>query len=296
MVSLRGDTVFAMEPFIGTEAVRAGALTRSALRRDYRAIHPNVYLPKGAQPGLITRAKAAWLWTGRQGVVAGLAAAAFHLIGIDTSTVELIGAARRPRPGVVIRQERIEDDEIEQRNGLRVTCAARTALDLARHLPRVRALAHLDRLAAGVGLTHVEITEIAARYGGARGIIQARELIPLMDAGSASSGESELRLSLCDSGLRPPATNIMVGDEDFAVRVPMGWPHLRVGVWFEPDPYLCSDAVVRDIHAMDLLALNDWLMVTVVPQHIARRQVVRRVRRALNHRMLRSQQLAGDRA
>lgn len=286
-----------MDPFIGTEAVSAGWVTRSTLRRDYRAIYPNVYLPKDGRADLRTRAKAAWLWTGRRAVIAGLAAASFHVTGIDEDApVELIGAARRPRPGVIVRQERIGDDEIEERHGLRVTNAARTALDLSRHLPRGRALAHLDKLAAGTRVSHDEVAALADRYKGARGVVQSRELIALMDPGSASDKESELRLLLSDSGLRPPATNIVVGDENFGVRVPMGWPRLRVGVWFEPDPYLCSDAVVRDINAADLLALNDWLMITVLPQHIVRRQVVRRVRRALWHQMDRLQRIAADRA
>ncbi|EKF22630.1 hypothetical protein C731_3370 [Mycolicibacterium hassiacum DSM 44199] len=86
-------------PFIGTEALAAGALTRYELRRYYRAPVPNVYIDKRVTPSLRDRTVAAWLWTGRDGVVAGRAAAALHGVDWidDTVPVELIwaNAARR---------------------------------------------------------------------------------------------------------------------------------------------------------------------------------------------------------
>ena len=40
------------QPFIGSEALQAGALNRYELRRYYRAIMPNVYLDKRIDPSL----------------------------------------------------------------------------------------------------------------------------------------------------------------------------------------------------------------------------------------------------
>ena len=42
-------------PFIGTEALASGALTRSQLRWNYDALHPDVYLAKGARRDLWTQ-------------------------------------------------------------------------------------------------------------------------------------------------------------------------------------------------------------------------------------------------
>lgn len=47
------------EPFIGSEAVAAGHLTRYELRRYYRAIMPNIYLDKRVEPTLYQRTVAA---------------------------------------------------------------------------------------------------------------------------------------------------------------------------------------------------------------------------------------------
>lgn len=52
---------------MGSEAVRSGRLTAYALRTRYVAIHPDVYLPRGAQLTPLVRAQASWLWTGRRG-------------------------------------------------------------------------------------------------------------------------------------------------------------------------------------------------------------------------------------
>jgi hypothetical protein len=60
------------QPFIGSEALAAGIVTRHELRRYYRAVMPNVYLDKRVDPSLRDRTVAAWLWSRRQAVVAGL--------------------------------------------------------------------------------------------------------------------------------------------------------------------------------------------------------------------------------
>ena len=64
----------APQPFIGSEALTAGVLTRHELRRYYRAIMPNVYLNKRVEPTLRQRTTAAWLWSRREAVIAGAAA------------------------------------------------------------------------------------------------------------------------------------------------------------------------------------------------------------------------------
>ena len=131
-------TIASMWPIVGTEAVATGALTRGALRWRYTAVHPNIYLPKDARRDLFTNTVAAWLWTGRKGIVAGRAAAALHGVQWieDTVPIELIARHGRRQPGVVVRDEQIGDDEVCEVGELLVTTPARTALDLARHLPR----------------------------------------------------------------------------------------------------------------------------------------------------------------
>ena len=67
-------------------------------------MHPGVYIPKDAERTLHANIIAAWLWTGRKGVIAGRAAAALHgAKWIDASTpIEVIAEHTRGRKGVIV--------------------------------------------------------------------------------------------------------------------------------------------------------------------------------------------------
>lgn len=65
-------------PFLGTQALATGALTRGQLRWNYRAILPNVYVRADTPVSLDDRIVAAWLWSGKRAVIAGRSAAALH--------------------------------------------------------------------------------------------------------------------------------------------------------------------------------------------------------------------------
>lgn len=221
-----------MYPFIGTEALAAGELTRGQLRWNYEALHPNVYLGKDQRQTLDTSAYAAWLWSGRKGIVAGLAAARLHGVASfgNPSSIELIAGHARARPGIVVRAERIGDDEVTTYGSLRVTTPAPTALDMARHLPRDTAVQYLDELARKTPLTRAETADLLDRYRGAPGTAQARTALSLMDGGSKSPRETRLRLLLVDCGVPTPRTDIVIGDERGTAVIAMGWEKAKVGV------------------------------------------------------------------
>ncbi|CAM4461708.1 hypothetical protein MB901379_04034 [Mycobacterium basiliense] len=124
------------DPFIGSEATRQGTLTRRQLRTGFRAIYPDIYLARHTAPSLRLRSEAAWLWSGRRGVLAGLAAAAPH--GSDwideNEPVELIWRNQHAPAGVVVRNQRLAEDEVTRVAELPVTALPRTAFDLARLL------------------------------------------------------------------------------------------------------------------------------------------------------------------
>ena len=109
--------------FVGSQAVLQGKLSRYQLRTGYRAIHPNIYLPFWAAPSLRQRSEAAWLWTGRRGVLAGLAAAALHGSNWidDDEPVDLIWRNLHPPAGVITRNQRLDGDEITHVARLPVT-------------------------------------------------------------------------------------------------------------------------------------------------------------------------------
>jgi hypothetical protein len=119
------------EPFIGSEALAAGAFTKAQLATRCRRLFPDVYVQRDVDVDARSRAKAGWLWTGRRGVVAGFAAAALHGSKWvdDARVVELIHNNRRSPAGIQTHRDHIEEDEIGVVAGVSVTSPVRTALD-----------------------------------------------------------------------------------------------------------------------------------------------------------------------
>ena len=275
--------------FIGSEALKAGRLTRSQLRWNYTAIHPDVYIERGIERTLEVNTRAAALWV-PDGVVTGRAAAALHGADFidDDVPIEIIGPSRRARSGIIIREERISPDEISMVQGISVTTPIRTALDLARYHPRITAIEHLDALAAATGIEPLSILELAGRYPGARGIRRARHTLPLLDAGSQSPRESWLRILLIDHGYPRPETQIMVTDGLSTAFVDMGWRDLRIGLEYDGDQHRSDrNQFVKDIGRLEMLAMLDWLIIRVVKEH-SRAYIAARVHDAFQHRLAKS--------
>ncbi len=218
--------------FIGSEAIASGALTRGQLRWNYRAMFPDVYVAKSATPQLADHVVGAWLWSQRRGVIAGVAAAMIHGANRfdEAAKVELIWRCARPPRGIIVRNERIRSDEIVDIDGIPVTTPERTALDLARYLPRDAAVSHLDALANVAGISTPDVLPLVDRYPGARGLRQAYVALSLMDGGSSSAWQSQLRLALVDCGLPAPKTHIRVTDGIATAFVDMGYEKPMVGV------------------------------------------------------------------
>src|SRR3954453_21370242 len=108
------------EPFIGSEAIASGALTAYALRSRFVAIYPDVYLSSDTKMTASVRGKAAWLWSGRRGVVAGRSAAALHgAKWVEArKPAELLWPNRRPPNGIRTWSDTRSDDEIELIDGM----------------------------------------------------------------------------------------------------------------------------------------------------------------------------------
>ena len=281
-------TIEGVDPFIGTEAVASGELTRGQLRWNYVAVHPNVNLAKDQERTLLTNAHAAWLWTGRSGIVAGRAAAGLHGVGgiADATPIELIAGHSRRRRGIVVRSERIDDDEVRRFGSFRMTTAARTALDLGRRLPRDVAVRHLDELARATGTNYHQVAELLDRYGGARGVPRARTALWLMDGGSGSGDETRLRLILVDGGLPRPRTGIVVGEGLDTAVIDMGWDDVKVGVSMYDGSRREGCAAVQHTQRQDVVQRSGWIEIQVAD--LNRPSSIRcRARDALRRRGLR---------
>lgn len=275
-------------PLIGSEALASGALNRHQLRTRYRPICPNVYGLSHVQPSLEGRIKAAWLWSHRQGVIAGLAASALHGSRWidDDIRVELIHANPRAPRGVKTRRDRLLDDEIELRGELTVTSPARTAFDIGRRLDRDRAIAHIDALSRATDVKVAEVEAVAARHAGVRGLRRLETVLALVDSGAQSPKETWLRLLVIRCGLPKPQTQIPVRSDDGLplAYLDLGWPELRVAVEYDGDQHRTDRRqYIKDIRRYEMLERMGWIIVRVVAEdHPA--DIIRRIRRAIELR------------
>src|ERR1700742_4185416 len=119
-------------PFLGLQAVRRGELSSWRLLRDYRSVYRNVYLSKQATPTALTRARAAWLWSGGDATLTGLSAAA--VLGtkwLDADEpAELCRPNRHAPSGIVVHSYDLSAREIHTVSGIRITTPERTAFDI----------------------------------------------------------------------------------------------------------------------------------------------------------------------
>lgn len=276
------------QPFIGSEAVAARALTRHALRRGFVALHQDVYVAKGTAISPIVRAKASWLRSRRRGILAGFSASALHgARWIDAARpATIIDSNRRRTRGIRVWADRIEDDEICVIEGMRVTTPARTALDLACRYPVDTAIVAVDALARATHLKMSDVELLVDRYRGRHGIRNARVALDLVDAGAESPQETRLRLLLIRAGFPRPQTQIPVYNE-FGVLVAeldMGWEEIKVAAEYEGDHHRTNPTVfTKDIRRYDDVTELGWIDIRVTARDtdgdIIRRVAVARARR-----------------
>lgn len=274
-------------PFIGSEAVASGRLRRCQLRSRYRAVLPDVYAERDVTLTLRQRTEAAWLWSLRRGIVAGLSAAAWHgSRWVDQqSPIELIWQNTRPPSGIRTYDVRLAPQDHSLVAGLAVTTPRRTAFDIGRRKPLGTAVAHLDSLMRATAVTVDEVDALAQQHRGARGLRQLETAMQLVDAGSQSPRETALRLLLIRAGLPRPTTQIRVTtDQGQLYYLDMGWQHLMVAVEYDGEHHRVDRwQYTRDNHRREALERLGWIVIRVTVTDRPE-QVVARVRDALEYR------------
>jgi len=148
--------------------------------------------------------------------------------------------------------------------GVHVTSMERTALDCARWLPRLEAVAAADQFLR-LGVRQGALARRAAALCGQRNARRLREIIELADPGAASPGESWTRTRIVDAGLPRPATQIAVpGPEGRALAVDLGDAELKVGVEYDGEVFHTGpDAKVHDAARRAWLRRQGWHLTVV---------------------------------
>lgn len=255
-------------PFLGSEALAAGVLTRHRLRTKYSALYPDVYLPRGTEITALLRANAAWLWTRRRGVLAGRSAAALHgAKWVDArSPAQVLCSTRRPPIGVETWHGVVAEDELSVIEGIAVTTPARTALDIACRVPVDAAVPAIDALARATRLKIVDIGALVQAHKGMRGIRRARLALSLADTGAESPRESWLRLLVVRAGFPRPRTQIPVHNEYgvLIAVIDMGWEHLKIALDYEGDHHRTDRRQFNhDIRRAEALRGLGWIQIRV---------------------------------
>ena len=211
---------------------------RGAIRRVVRG----VWVSTGVPDSIELRAQALRLVLPESAVVTDRVAAWLHGVPIlpRTSFDELPRIAVFQRSGTRVRRNDVDggtrqlnDFDVVEIEGVRVTSPLRTALDLGRLLWRFDALAALDGFLR-IGVAHAVMLAELERFKGYRGVIQLRSLVPIADGRSESPGESALRLHWYDAGLPRPELQWWVYDGEVArYRLDLALPEIRYAVEYD---------------------------------------------------------------
>lgn len=125
--------------------------------------------------------------------------------------------------------------------GVKVTTPLRTALDLACRLGRYPGIAAVDALARMHALHPDDLQRELLRFRRRRGVVQARELISLVDPRSESTGESMMRLVIHDEGIDLPDLQVWVeGEHGSWLRLDMAYPSLLIAVEYDGEEFHTS--------------------------------------------------------
>lgn len=126
--------------------------------------------------------------------------------------VHVLDPGLRMRPSAELMVHQRIGAPLERIHGRLATAPAWTAVELARALPRPRALAVLDAVLFKRRCTTADLSNAIDEQKGRRGIVKVRELLPYADGRAESPMESEARLVFIDGGLPMPELQYEIVD------------------------------------------------------------------------------------
>lgn len=218
-------------------------------------------------PDLAGRLDALDLFVGRPVVACmGTAAALYGFDFENTTSVHVLdpGVRLRSKVGLTVHQR--TGAPLRRVAGRLVTSPAWTAVEVARQLPRPRALAVLDGALASGLCTHDDLERAVWEQVGRRGIVRVRDLLPFADGRAESAMESEARLVFIDYGLPMPELQFEIrGPSGELWRVDFAWPEQHVVAEYESVDWHAGRAeMLRDKRRSAGIQQVDWTYVPIV--------------------------------
>ncbi|HYJ66776.1 MAG TPA: hypothetical protein VEX15_03860 [Nocardioidaceae bacterium] len=235
-------------PFRSDQLADLG-LTSKSLRamlheHEVRHVFRRVYVATGVPDSRELRATALHLVMPPHGVLYGCTSA--WLLGVDTlppadwlnfvpTCVIPHGKTRCTIRGVRSVEGYIPTSDTTEVEGLRLTVPVRTTVDLLRTLRRPYAKSAADAMARAGYVTADDVRDYLKHLKGFPGIIQARELVGLIEPQHESAGESWQDLRLVDAGYPRAEPQYRVYDHKgrLIARLDHAYPLQRVGIEYD---------------------------------------------------------------
>ena len=269
-----------LTPAYTWHAAVAAGLTRAGLRDDGVRVTRGAYVSRAVPLALTNVCRAAAQALPAGAVFSHLTAAA--LLGAPVAVawplhVVLPPAVPRPqRRRVRVHVRRLLPEDVVVRGGLPTTNGPQTLLDLAASLEPEELVAIGDALYRAEHIDPGTLHARLQRAGGARGIVRARSIAPLLTPLAASRPESILRYWLTVSDLPTPEPQTPVLDRwgREVAHADLGYPRWKVALEYEGRQHAEARQFGRDLERYSLMAADGWLLLRFGARHLNRRTVV----------------------
>ena len=228
-------------PFTTADAIASGITPTQLQSRNFRQVFRGVWVPQELEDTRDLRLASARLVIPPRGRLCGLTAA--WVRGADVRRQDdldvHVGFARgeriRSRPGIVVCQETLDDDDIVVVDGIRLTSPVRTAFDCLRWLRRPEGIVVADSL-THLGLLDVE--ELRSYFASKKRLRNLRigeRMVDLIEPLTESPMETRTRIALIDGGVpRPqPQYEVHRADGRLAGRLDFAYPEAKLGVEYD---------------------------------------------------------------
>lgn len=234
--------------------MRPSAIKRRVRRGEWQSVSRGVYYSGCVEPPMPTLIRAGFLTGGPSAVVVRRSAALLHgFAGVRSDLpqihISLPGdraIARRLGDAVLVPHQIVLDDaDVVDLDGMRVTNAVRTLADLLLTAHRFEAVSAMDSALNKGLITEVDLPAILQLMAGRRGVVEARQWMTQVDGRAESPLETRVRLRCLDGGV--PPDDLQVEILGGAIRGDMIWSrHRLIGEADGAQAHDTVDALFRD--------------------------------------------------
>lgn len=262
----------------------------------FRRLFRDVYVSADLPQSLHLRCRAATLLLPPEPVFCGLTAARLYDLPVPDGDDRVHVAVPTKSPtsprhrDMNVHRLRLPPEQICLLHGVNVVSPEWLFIELAATLGRVDRVVLGDAILRRQLTSTAVLTSLAQQNPGRRGVLRAKDTLPLLEPNADSPMETRLRLIIVDAGLPRPIANAMVFDDwgQWIAQPDLLYPEARIAIEYEGAHHR-TDArqFSNDIGRGDLLAEQGYLLLRYDAHHVYRtpHRIVGGVRTALNRRL-----------